>query len=62
MMEKNHPNRTSRRNKMRRRDIPNPLTILQVPKILQIPRRRIRGKKFTYCNKPNHEEFTCMKK
>jgi hypothetical protein len=42
MMEKDHPKRTGRRNKMRRRDIPNPLTILKVPKTLQIPRRRIR--------------------
>jgi hypothetical protein len=33
MMEKGHPNRT------RRRDIPNPLMILRVPKALQIPRR-----------------------
>jgi hypothetical protein len=36
MMEKGHPNR------MGRRDIPNPLMILQVPKTLQIPRRRRR--------------------
>jgi hypothetical protein len=36
MMEKGHPKR------MRRRDIPNPLTILQVPKTLHIPRRRRR--------------------
>jgi hypothetical protein len=36
MMEKSHPNR------MGRRDIPNPLMILQVPKTLQIPRRRRR--------------------
>jgi hypothetical protein len=35
-MEKGHPNRT------RRRDIPNPLMILQVPKTLQIPRIRRR--------------------
>jgi hypothetical protein len=35
-MEKGHPNRT------RRRDIPNPLMILQVPKTLQIPIRRRR--------------------
>jgi hypothetical protein len=28
MMEKDHPNRTVRRNKTRRRDIPNPSTIL----------------------------------
>jgi hypothetical protein len=33
MMEKGHPNITGRR------DIPNPLMILQVPKTLQIPRR-----------------------
>jgi hypothetical protein len=33
---KGHPNRT------RRRDIPNPLMILQVPKILQIPKGRRR--------------------
>jgi hypothetical protein len=44
MMEKDYPNRTRRRNKMRRRDIPNPLTILQVPKALRIPRRRRREK------------------
>jgi hypothetical protein len=31
-----------RRNKTRRRDIPNPSMILQVPKTLQIPRRRRR--------------------
>ena len=36
MMEKSHP------NKMGRRDIPNPSTILQVPKTLNIPRRRRR--------------------
>jgi hypothetical protein len=36
MMEKGHPNKT------RRRDIPNSLMILQVPKTLQIPRRRRR--------------------
>jgi hypothetical protein len=36
MMEKGHPNRTGRR------DIPNPLMILQVPKTLQIPGRRRR--------------------
>jgi hypothetical protein len=36
MMEKGHPNRTGRR------DITNPLMILQVPKTLQIPRRRRR--------------------
>jgi hypothetical protein len=36
MMEKGHPNRTGRR------DIPTPLMILQVPKTLQIPRRRRR--------------------
>jgi hypothetical protein len=36
MMEKGHPNRT------RRRDISNPLMILQVPKTLHIPRRRRR--------------------
>jgi hypothetical protein len=36
MMEKGHPNR------MGRRDIPNPSTILQVPETLQIPRRRRR--------------------
>jgi hypothetical protein len=36
MMEKGHPNRTGRR------DIPNPLMILQVPKTLHIPRRRRR--------------------
>jgi hypothetical protein len=35
-MEKGHPNRT------RRRDIQNPLMILQVPKTLQISRRRRR--------------------
>jgi hypothetical protein len=42
MMEKDHPNRMGRRNKTRRRDIPNTLTILQVPKTLHIPRRRRR--------------------
>jgi hypothetical protein len=36
MMEKGHPNRTGRR------DIPNPLMILRVPKTLQSPRRIIR--------------------
>jgi hypothetical protein len=35
-MEKGHSNR------IRRRDIPNPLMIFQVPKTLQIPRRRRR--------------------
>ena len=35
-MEKGHSNRIGRR------DIPNPLMILQVPKTLQIPRKRIR--------------------
>jgi hypothetical protein len=35
-MEKGHS------NKIGRRDIPNPLMILQVPKTLQIPRRRRR--------------------
>jgi hypothetical protein len=35
-MEKGHPNR------MRRRDNPNPLMILQVPKTLKILRRRRR--------------------
>jgi hypothetical protein len=35
-MEKGHPNRTGRR------DIPNPLMILQVLETLQIPRRRRR--------------------
>jgi hypothetical protein len=34
MMEKGHPNRTGRR------DIPNHLMILRVPKTYQIPRRR----------------------
>jgi hypothetical protein len=33
-MENDHPNKMGRINKMRRRDIPNPLTILQVPKTL----------------------------
>jgi hypothetical protein len=36
MMERDHPNRTGRR------DIPNPLMILQVPKTHHIPRRRRR--------------------
>jgi hypothetical protein len=36
MMEKGHPNIIGMR------DIPNPLMILQVPKTLQIPRRRRR--------------------
>ena len=40
MIEKDHPNITERRNIKRRRDIPNPSMILQVPKTLQIPRRR----------------------
>jgi len=39
MMEKDHPNRTERRNKTRR-DIPSPSMILQVPTTLKIPRRR----------------------
>jgi hypothetical protein len=42
MMEKDHPNRKERGNhniqNQRRRDIPNPSTILQV----QVPKRRIR--------------------
>jgi hypothetical protein len=42
MMEKDHPNKIERRNQTRRRDIPNPSTILQVPKTLKIPRRRRR--------------------
>jgi hypothetical protein len=42
MMEKDHPNTKKRRNRTRRRDIPNPSTILQVPETLQIPRRRRR--------------------
>jgi hypothetical protein len=24
--------------------------------------KKKKGKKCTYCNKPNHEEYTCMKK
>jgi hypothetical protein len=24
--------------------------------------KKKKGKRFTYCNKPNHEESTCMKK
>ena len=42
MMVKDHPNRTWRRNKTRMRDIPNPSRILQVPKILKIPKGRRR--------------------
>jgi hypothetical protein len=49
MMEKGHPIRNRRRNKrsyyiesQRRRDIPKPLRILQVTKILQIPKGRRR--------------------
>jgi hypothetical protein len=34
MMEKDHPNRMERRNKTRRRDVPNPSMILQVPNTL----------------------------
>jgi hypothetical protein len=41
-MEKDHPNRMKRRNKMRRMDILNPSNISQAPKTLQIPRRRRR--------------------
>jgi hypothetical protein len=45
-MEKGHPiknpNRKERRNINKRRDIPNPSRILQVPKTLQIPKRRRR--------------------
>jgi hypothetical protein len=45
-MEKVHPiknpNRKERRNKKKRRDIPNPSRILQVPKTLQIPKRKRR--------------------
>jgi hypothetical protein len=49
MMEKGHPIRNRSRNErsyyiqsQRRRDIPNPSRILQVPKILQIPKGRRR--------------------
>jgi hypothetical protein len=44
MMEKDHPNRKERGNHIhiQRRDISNPSMILQVPKTLQIPRRRRR--------------------
>jgi hypothetical protein len=49
MMEKGHPIRNRSRNKrryyiqsQRRRDIPNPSRIIQVPKILQIPKGRRR--------------------
>jgi hypothetical protein len=41
-MERDNPNITERRNKMRRRDIPNPSTILKVPKTLHILQRRRR--------------------
>jgi hypothetical protein len=48
-MEKGHPIRNQSRNEnsyciqsQRRRDIPNPSKILQVPKILQIPKGRRR--------------------
>jgi hypothetical protein len=36
-MGNDHPNRMGRRNITKRRDIPNPSMILQVPKTLQIP-------------------------
>jgi hypothetical protein len=62
MMEKDHPNIMGRRNIMRRRDIPNPSTILQVPKTLQIPRRRRRRESSALTAIKNHEESTCMKK
>jgi hypothetical protein len=39
-MEKDNPSIKGRRIRARRRDIPNPLMILKVPKTLQIPRRR----------------------
>jgi hypothetical protein len=49
MMEKGHPITNRSRNErryyiqsQRRRDIPNPSRILQVPKILQIPKGRRR--------------------
>jgi hypothetical protein len=49
MMEKGHPFRNRSRNEriyyiqsQRRRDIANPSRILQVPKILQIPKGRRR--------------------
>jgi hypothetical protein len=45
-MEKGHPiknpNRKERRNKKKRRDIPNSSRILHVPKTLQITKERIR--------------------
>jgi hypothetical protein len=45
-IEKGHPiknpNRNRRRNIKKRRDIPNPSRILQVPKTLQITKRRRR--------------------
>jgi hypothetical protein len=47
-MEKGHPiknlHRKERRNKNKRRYIPNPSRILQVPKTLQIPNRKRRRK------------------
>jgi hypothetical protein len=49
MMEKGHPIRNQSRNErsyyiqsQRRKDIPNPSRILQVPKILKIPKGRRR--------------------
>jgi hypothetical protein len=41
---------TYKKESQRRRDIPNPSTIHQVPKTLQIPRKK-KGKPCTYCNK-----------
>jgi hypothetical protein len=45
-MEKGHPiknpNKKEKRNTNKRRDIPNPSRILQVPNNLQIPKRRRR--------------------
>jgi hypothetical protein len=60
MKEKDYSNRRERQNRTRRRDFPNPSTILQVPKTLHIPRRRRRER--SSLTKTNHEESTCMKK
>jgi hypothetical protein len=51
MMKKDHPNRMGRRKRTRRRDIPNPLTILQVPKTLHIQRRRRESSALTSINR-----------
>jgi hypothetical protein len=55
MMEKGHPIKNRSRNErsyyiqsQRRRDIPNPLRILQVPKILQIPKGRRKRERISH--------------